>query len=115
QYAAAVKMYQNALKKGPDTDQLATGLYGIVESYYDMEQYEQAVETALVLVTLQPKRETSLIPHGYYRLGQAYAKLGRVNEARAAFEAVDRYDNYDNQSRLESRVEQELQKLSAVN
>ena len=114
-FKSAVKLYKEALGKRPDTDQLATALYGMAQAYHRQEKYKEAIETALELVALQPPREMWLVPHGYYVLGRAYAQLGQVNDARAAFEMIGSYKNYDSQSRLESRVEQELQKLAAVN
>ncbi|MCI0706726.1 MAG: DUF3808 domain-containing protein [Ignavibacteriae bacterium] len=101
EYQSAIRMYRDVLKANPNVDQSATAMYGMVEAQYDLEQYEQSIQTALELVKLQPMNETSLIPNGYYRLGLAYAKLGKVEDARRAFEAVSRYKNYDGQSRLE--------------
>lgn len=112
----AVRLYREVLlDKQPDVDQQALAIYGIVQSQYELKKYDEAVEMARWLIGLKPPRERWLIPHGHYRLGQAYAKLGRVEDARREFGAVKKYSNYEYQSRLESRVEEELKKLSAIN
>ncbi|MBI4429808.1 MAG: DUF3808 domain-containing protein [Ignavibacteriales bacterium] len=98
-----------------DTDQRAAALYAILQIRYDKNEFSEVIYTAQQLSMLRPPNELWLVPHGLLRMGQAYAKLGKPTEARRAFEAIDDYDDYDFQGRLESRVEDELKKLKGVN
>jgi tetratricopeptide (TPR) repeat protein len=111
----AIALYREALQKHkPDIDQQALALYGIVQAAYELKRYDEVIETARWLVSLRPPTERWLIPHGHYRLGQAYARLGRTAEARREFEAVKSFSRYEYQSRLESRVEEELRRLNTA-
>ena len=112
EHETAIRMYRDILKRNPDADRKAAAMYGIAEAQYDLELYSQAIHMTQELVQIRPNNETWIIPNGYYRMGLAYVKLGKREDARRAFEAIGRYDNYENQSRLESRVEQELAKLA---
>ncbi len=111
----AIRLYREVLlHKLPDVDQQALAIYGIVQSQYELKKYDEVVEMARWLVGLKPPKERWLIPHGHYRLGQAYAKLGRVEDARRELEAAKKYSNYEYESRLQSRVEEELRKLGDI-
>jgi tetratricopeptide (TPR) repeat protein len=107
-------LYKEALKRNLDTDQLALALYGVAQAHNGLQQYEEAIEAARVLVALKPPREQWVVPHGYYVLGQALARQGEVSEARKAFEAVGRFKNYDFQSRLQAQVEREMRRLDGA-
>ena len=111
----AMQTYNEVLAKKPDVDQQALALYGRVQTYFKQQQYGEAVDAAKLLIALHPPKETWLVPHGYFQMGIAYAKLGQTAEARRAFEAIGNYSDYDFESRLEPRVKQEMKKLTAVN
>ncbi|MGH2569018.1 MAG: tetratricopeptide repeat protein [Bacteroidota bacterium] len=112
----AIRLYREVLlQKQPDVDQQALAIYGIVQASYELKKYEDVVEMGRWLVALRPAAERWLIPHGHYRLGQAYAQLGLTEVARREFEAVRGFKNYEYQARLQARVENELRKLSVVN
>lgn len=111
----ALALYREVLQKHkPDVDQQALAIYGIVQAAYELKRYNEVVEMAQWLVSLRPPTEKWLIPHGHYRLGQAYARLGKLTEARREFEAVKNFSRYEYQSRLESRVEEELRRLNSA-
>jgi tetratricopeptide (TPR) repeat protein len=109
-------LYEQAARwQGIDNDRLALSLYGLLQISYDEERFDDVQRLAQQIFELRPLEELWVAPHTHYRLGQVYAKRGLVAEARRQFEAVDRYDKYDYQSRLEGRVESELAKLAGVN
>ncbi|MEW6512061.1 MAG: tetratricopeptide repeat protein [Bacteroidota bacterium] len=113
-YDSARTHLERALILTPgDPDLEARALYSLMQLHFDQERFVESVEAGLRLVALKPSRETWLIPHGYYRLGRAYARLGRISEAREAFDRVDDFDDFDFQSSLEERVEEELTKLDS--
>jgi tetratricopeptide (TPR) repeat protein len=95
-----------------DPDAQASAFYGIQGICFDREQYAESIDTGLRLVRLAPARETWLIPHGYFRLGRAYAKLGRIDDARNAFEKVKDFSDYDFRASLEDHVDDELSRLN---
>jgi len=111
-YDLAAQLYNDALERANgDVDLQARALYGIQQLYFEREQFTEAVSTSNQLLGLKPEKERWLIPHGYFRLGQIYTKLGRPADALRAFEAVERFDDYDFQAGLEGRVEEEMKKL----
>ncbi len=114
-YEKAEPLYREVLADKSGDDQRALALYGLAQLYSKKQQYGEAVDAAKQLIVLHPREETWLVPHGYYQLGLAYVKLGQTSDARKAFEAVEHYSEYDYETRLKSRVEQEIEKLNAVN
>lgn len=111
----AIGIYKEVLLKyHPDVDQQALAIYGVVQAAYELQRYQEVIEMAHWLTSLQPQAERWLIPHGHYRLGQAYARLGQASEARRQFELVKKFHNYEYQNRLESRVEEELRRLNSA-
>jgi hypothetical protein len=86
-------------------------LYGLQQSQFEADSLAGAAATAHQLLALQPANEVWIIPHAWFKLGQTYAKEGRIADARAAFSRVDDYDDYDFQERLEGQVKEERKKL----
>jgi tetratricopeptide (TPR) repeat protein len=114
-YDTALALYGEALARAEsDVDIQAQALYGMQQVQSEKENYPEVLAVSQRLLALAPPRERWLIPNGYFRLGQAYAKLGKVEEAQRSFEMVEKYDDYDGQSGLEERVEEELKKLKSA-
>ena len=114
-YAQSIEVYKQAHDKANgNVDLQARALYSIQEAQLDAEMLMDAMETSNRLLTLEPINETWIIPHAWFKLGQIYAKLGRTADARAAFDSVGEYDNYDFQERLQARVMEEIKKLEQV-
>jgi len=117
--AFSMKRYDEALKfytdvehnTAADVDRHAQALYGMQQIYYEQGKDTEIIGLSPRLLALRPMRERWLIPHAYFKLGQAYARQGRKAEARAAFEAIKSFDEYDFQESLENRVDEELKKL----
>ncbi|HWP81192.1 MAG TPA: tetratricopeptide repeat protein [Bacteroidota bacterium] len=115
-YKEANELYERATRfQNIDSERLALALYGLIQVSYEQERFDDLQRYAQQLFALKVQEELWVVPHTHFRLGQAYAKRGLVAEARRQFEAIDRYDKYDYQMRLESRVESELAKLGGVN
>ncbi len=114
-YDSALVRYKEALgKSGTDIDRQASALYGLAQTYYEKERYTEVINIAQQLLALKPPEEKWLIPHGHFKMGQAYLKLGRKNDARREFQKIADYDDYDYQSSLEGRAEEELEKLKTA-
>ena len=112
QYDTALQHFSQAsLKAGGDADRQVRALYGIQQVRYEQGKDDEVVRVSPQLLELRPQRERWIIPHAYYKLGQAYVRLGRASDARGAFEAIGRFDDYDFQNSLAGRAEEELQKL----
>lgn len=109
---AALKLYEEAAgKAGDNVDALARALYGMQQAYYELKRDNDVVAVSGRLTPLRPPNELWVVPHGYLRLGQTLARQGRIADAKKAFEAIDAFDDYDYQSNLEGRVEEELKNL----
>ena len=112
QYEQAKEEYVAVLQMKESTvDDRAEALYGLMRLHYETEEDQEVIRLSREIFALVPAREHWLIPHAYWKVGQAYARLGKVSEARKALEKVDEYDDYDFQGRLERRVERELRRL----
>lgn len=112
-YDASSALYEEALRTTNNVELQARALYGMQQAQYEAKRYAESVESANRLVALKPSSEAWTIPHGWYRLGLAYDRLGRVADARKAFEQVREFDDYDMQERLEERTAEELARLAA--
>ena len=109
---SARQLYEEALRKSTGDDDLqARALYGIQQLLLDSKDYTEVVAISGRLLALKPQAERWIIPHAYFRLGQAYARLGNTEEARKAFRMIDTFDDYDFQSRLEENVEEEIKRF----
>jgi tetratricopeptide (TPR) repeat protein len=114
-HTQAITVFRDALHSaGRDVNLQARALYGLQEAQVDADSLLPSVETSKRLLALRPTRELWVLPHSWFKLGQAYARLGRAAEAEAAFERVEEYDDYDFQDRLERRVERETEKIKAA-
>jgi tetratricopeptide (TPR) repeat protein len=108
-YASALMLFSSAENAaGTNPDQLGRGLLGVAQCNLELGDSTGAVDNATRLVTLTPERETWVIPHGYYVLGKALARQGKIAEAQEAWHKVSEYDDYDFQDGLEHDVEREL-------
>jgi tetratricopeptide (TPR) repeat protein len=105
EHAAVLQMKESTV------DDRAEALYGLMRLHYETEDDQEVIRLSQKIFALVPVQEHWLIPHAYWKVGQAYARLGKVAEARKALERVDEYDDYDFQGRLERRVERELRRL----
>lgn len=114
-FAQALRYFHEALE-APDADVeiRSRAWLGILQTQYDMNDDSAVVTSSRSLFALKPDRELWTLPHGYYTLGQAYARLGMKKEAAGAFDMIDEFDDYDFQDRLESRVEAEQRKLAGA-
>lgn len=114
-FAAAASAYKEIAQTPElDVDRRAIAVYNLADALYEAEEYTQIPAVAQQLFALKPSAETWLIPYGHFRLGQTYAKLGKITDARREFELIDDFDKYDFQNSLENRVEKELKKLNAA-
>jgi tetratricopeptide (TPR) repeat protein len=110
----ALQTFREALDTaGTNVELRARALLAMMQAQYELKLYQDVIDTSKRFFSLSPERELWVLPHGYYKLGQAYARLGRISEAKTAFAMVSEFDDYDFQDQLESRVEDEVKGLSA--
>ncbi len=109
---AAQRLYEQAAQEAEgDPDALAEALYGIQQCQYERGLFAESAATGARAAALSPANEKWVAPHAWFKRGQAEAKLGKTDEARTAFKAVEEYDDYDYQESLESRAREELDTL----
>jgi tetratricopeptide (TPR) repeat protein len=112
---SAIVMQREAFSRAAGNVEFQTrALYGVLQAQYDAERYADAEITARELLALHPVRELWILPHTWFRLGQICMKLRRTDEARAAFDKVGDYDDYEYQDRLESQLKTEEEKLEKM-
>lgn len=111
-HVRAIELFRKGFQKaGADTDIQARALYGLQQAQFDADSLAEAIATANQLLALEPVNEVWITPHAWFKLGQTYARQGRIADARAAFSRVDEYDDYDFQERLEAQVNEEVKKI----
>ncbi len=89
-YDTARQLYGDAARiAGTDQEALSRALLGTLQVQYEVQQYDDVVRTAPQLFALSPQRERWVLPQGYFKLGQALARLHRKEEARRALKTVD--------------------------
>jgi tetratricopeptide (TPR) repeat protein len=112
----SIELYEEGLEKaGNDVDFQLRALYGIQQAQFESGMLLEAVETAHKLFAAvsaeKPLNEMWIVPHAWFKLGQTYARMGKMDDARAAFESVGEFDNYDFQDHLEAQVKDAMQSL----
>ena len=113
-YAQALELYREALTAARgNVDLQARSLYGTQQIQFDTDSLDASIRTSQQLLALRPVNETWIIPHAWFKLGQTLEKQEKLAEARAAFNEVRRFDNYDFQERLEGQVSEAVKKLDA--
>lgn len=113
-YDSAEALYKEVLDmKGTPADIRGRALLGLEQLLIDRGDYASALRAGESLTALVPETETWLIPQGFLGLGTALGKLGREEDARAAFKRVLTFDGYDFQKQTEEKARREIAKLHA--
>lgn len=112
QYETAFLLADSALAvAGTDPDLRALPLHVQQRARLEQDRYAESIALGQTLELLSPRRELWLIPQGLFVAAQAYEKLGNIDEARRCLKHISDFDDYDYQSNLENRVDEELRKL----
>ena len=112
-YDSARALYGEVLGTGGITDDVrGRALSGVQQLEVGREDYAGAIRTGEEIALLKPARETWILPQACLHSGIAYAKTGNAAAARAAFERVLRFDDYDFQKQVEERARRELHALT---
>ncbi len=83
QYDLAISGFMDYLKYCPNTDLADNSQYWIAESYYEMNQHEQAIEEYKKLLDKYPDSEKRA--SAIFKLGRTYEKLGDTAKALEYF------------------------------
>jgi len=111
-YERALALYDSVATRGPaPRDARLRAFYGVAQMTYELKRYADCVAAADSALAAPAQTELWIHPHALFKKGQALARLGRRDEARAAFTKIADYDDYDFQSSLERRSEEELHAL----
>jgi len=114
-YDSAETLYSQVLRPGgTDADIRGRALMGLQQLYIAKEDYPSALRAGEELTALKPEKETWLLPQGFLQLGATLEKLGRLKDARAAYEKVLEYDDYDFQKSLEEKARKEIGRLKSA-
>ncbi|HMK39841.1 MAG TPA: tetratricopeptide repeat protein, partial [Bacteroidota bacterium] len=114
-YDSAGTMYRQVLDAGPsDADTRGRALLGLQQTCMGKEDYRGALAAGEELTALKPGNEKWVIPQGLLQLGATLEKLGRAGDARAAYERILQYDDYDFQKPLEEKARKEINRLKTA-
>jgi tol-pal system protein YbgF len=79
QYDLAISGFMDYLKYCPGTDLADNSQYWIAESYYEMQQHEQAIEEYKKVLEKYPESEKRA--SAFFKLGRTYEKLADTTKA----------------------------------
>ena len=83
-YPQAIEWLQKAVTLAPDS---AAGRFALGKALFQNGQFAAAIPALKASLAVDPRMK-----QGYVLLGRAYSKLGRPEEAKAAFRKVDELD-----------------------
>ena len=111
QYDKALLIYQRIIEQTPSPEKQASALYETAGIHFEREQFEQTLQTLERVLDLTLTEETWIHPHAHLMMARALKRLGRTEQAMIHLEAIEDFDEYDFQSRIETQAEDELEKL----
>lgn len=85
-YETAIAGFQKFLNDFPTSPLAGAAQYWIAESFVRLKEYELALQEYKRLIATYPSNDK--IPDAYYGIGAALSRLGRAEEAKAAFQYV---------------------------
>ncbi|HKT79211.1 MAG TPA: tetratricopeptide repeat protein [Vicinamibacterales bacterium] len=88
QYDMAIQGFEAYIKSFPASPNAAEAQLNICMSYLQMPNYAKAVDACDVVIRSYPT--SSRVPDAYYKKGVALRSLNRNEDARTAFEAVEK-------------------------
>ncbi len=111
-YDSAAHYFRAALAlSGTSPDLRVRALYGLQQVVYEEGDDARAVDIGNQIIGLKPAAERWVIPHAYFKLAQSYRRLGNSREASHALSLAAGFEDYDFQSSLRRRVEEEMKKM----
>ena len=81
EYPRAIEWFQKTVTLAPE---FVEGQFSLGDALFKNGQFEGAIRELKAALKLEPGRK-----QGYYLIGRAYSKLGRPDEAKAAFQKFD--------------------------
>jgi tol-pal system protein YbgF len=88
QWTSAINGFEAFLRAFPRSEQADDAQLYIGETYFAQNQWEQAIAAYTQVSTMYPG--TNSVPVAYYKRGLAEERLGRLDAARASWQAAAR-------------------------
>jgi tol-pal system protein YbgF len=88
QYDLAIEGFKAFINTFPTAPQAADAQVNICSSYTNLKKYREAVDACDTAIRNYGK--SPVAPMAYYRKGMAHAQLGELDQAKAAFDYVDK-------------------------
>jgi tetratricopeptide (TPR) repeat protein len=92
-------------------DEILICVYNLAICYYELKNYDEALNSVNQGITLKPGIMKHLVPYCLFKKGQVLDKMGKREESKAAYKNIYNYKNYYFQKRLEKSIEDELDKM----
>ena len=102
-YIDAVHQFQSLIKEFPDSDLADDALYNVGLCYYEMCQFEKAIEVLEEMIEKYPDATITALEDGnefgktaakaYYLIVQCYIGLDNVSKAEAYIPIIEKYNN----------------------
>ncbi len=93
----------NSLFPGLQAEKLkAEALFYQSEAAYYMGNYQESIDLADKVLTMDSSNEKWLIPFSYYCLARANKKVGNLDQVKQYIEKADEENNYDYQNKLKN-------------
>ena len=86
QFVEAIRIYEDALKRYPESVEAPAARLNIGEAYYQLNKPKEALEAFTTVITLH--KDSDQVPDAYYRQGLCYERLDQKANAEKSYQAV---------------------------
>ena len=86
QFEEAIRIYEDALKRFPESVEAPAARLNIGEAYYQLNKPKEALEAFTAVITLH--KDSDQVPDAYYRQGLCYERLDQKANAEKSYQAV---------------------------
>jgi tetratricopeptide (TPR) repeat protein len=95
-----------------DPDVEAEGLYDLARICFTRKDDSSAIVLASRIAAVNVRRESWLYPSALLLVGRSYARTGRKEQARAAYERALDFSDYDSEASIRRQIKEEMDRLS---
>jgi len=102
-YVDAINKFQNIIDDFPDSDLADDAMYNTGLCYYEMSQFQKAIEILEELIKTYPNATITALENGnefgrtaakaYYLIVQCYIGLGDIQKSKTYIPILDEYTN----------------------
>ncbi len=86
QFEEAIRLYEDALKRFPDSIEAPAARMTVGEAYLNLNRTKEALLSFTSVITLH--KDSDEVPNAYYKQGDCYERLGQKPQAEKSYQYV---------------------------